>query len=165
MQEVIIQGRTYITKPEVGGKLVEVNGKLKEIDCVDLGQGRFNMIMDGASISIEVVDWNENNPLIKVNGEVYAPVVKSETDLLLERLRMNIKAKKEIKVLKAPMPGLVLDFRVKPGDEVVEGQALVVLEAMKMENILKSPSNATVKSLHVAKGDAIDKNVILITFE
>jgi biotin carboxyl carrier protein len=67
--------------------------------------------------------------------------------------------------LKAPMPGLVLEFRVVPGDKVVEGDALVVLEAMKMENILKSPGEATVKSIEVTKGQAIEKNQVLITFE
>lgn len=165
MQEVIVEGRTYIAKAGSNASSSSINGKEHTIDCADLGNGRHHLLMDGHSFSIEILEASSTNPVIKVNGVVYAPVIKSETDLLLERLGMNVKAKKQVKVLKAPMPGLVIEFRVKPGDEVEEGQPLVVLEAMKMENVLKSPGKVTIKSLNVAAGDAIDKNVILITFE
>lgn len=123
------------------------------------------MLINGRSYSIEVVDGDPMNPVIKIDGKVFQPVVKNETDLLLERLGMNIKAKKEVRELKAPMPGLVLDIKVEPGDEVTIGQPLVVLEAMKMENILKSPVNTRIKAVQVARGAAIEKNTVLVTFE
>ena len=91
--------------------------------------------------------------------------MKNETDLLLERLGMNTSSKKEVKELKAPMPGLVLEVLVEVGQEIEEGDALIVLEAMKMENILKAPSKAKIKSIEVDKGQALDKNAILIKFE
>ena len=63
------------------------------------------------------------------------------------------------------MPGLVLEIRVEIGQSIKEGDPVIVLEAMKMENVLKSPGDAVVKGIAVSKGDAIDKNTLLISFE
>jgi biotin carboxyl carrier protein len=165
MQEVVFGDKSYKVESSKNEGFVVVNGDEKQIDSIQVAPNTYHLIVDGESVTIEVVNPDWSNPEFMVNGKPYSPTVKSETDLMLERLGLNIKAKKELKELKAPMPGLVLEFRVVPGDKVVEGDALVVLEAMKMENILKSPGEATVKSIEVTKGQAIEKNQVLITFE
>jgi biotin carboxyl carrier protein len=71
---------------------------------------------------------------------------------------------KKMKELKAPMPGLVVKIEVKPGDEVQKDQPLVILEAMKMENVLKAVGNATVASVEVKQGQAVEKNQVMIKF-
>lgn len=164
MQEVIIGKSSFQVESGSSNKEVIINGKPHTVDIHVEDSNKFHMLLENKSYSIEVVD-DGNEPIIKINGKVYRPKVKTETDLLLERLGMNVKTKKEIKELKAPMPGLVVEYRVAPGDMVKEGDPLVVLEAMKMENILKAPGEAIVKSLTQEKGNAIDKNTILITFE
>ena len=73
--------------------------------------------------------------------------------------------KKKLKDLKAPMPGLVLDIMVKEGEEVTEGQELIVLEAMKMENAIKSPQDGKIKKIAIKNQDKIDKNHTLLSFE
>lgn len=165
MQEIIIDDRVYRVEASKQENAVIINGKTLNLDSAALGNNRYNVIIDGKSISVEVISNQDKNPQIKINGKLYNPVIKDETDILLERLGLNIKAKKEVKELKAPMPGLVLDIRVEVGQQIKEGDPLIVLEAMKMENVLKSPSNVTIKSIAVAKGDAIDKNTLLISFE
>jgi biotin carboxyl carrier protein len=72
---------------------------------------------------------------------------------------------KKLKDLKAPMPGLVLDIMVKEGEEVTEGQELIVLEAMKMENAIKSPQDGKIKKIAIKNQDKIDKNHTLLSFE
>ncbi|MDP4933632.1 MAG: acetyl-CoA carboxylase biotin carboxyl carrier protein subunit [Salibacteraceae bacterium] len=165
MQEVVFGEKSYKVEPSKKEGFVIINNEEKKVDAIQVAPNTYHLLVDLQSITIEVVDADSANPEFMVNGKPYKPTVKTETDLLLERLGLNIKAKKELKELKAPMPGLVLEFRVSPGDVVNEGDPLVVLEAMKMENILKSPGTATVKAMEVSKGDAIEKNQVLITFE
>ena len=69
-----------------------------------------------------------------------------------------------IKDIKAPMPGLILDIMVEVGQEVKKGDALMILEAMKMENVLKSTGEGTITSIEVEKGQSVEKNNILIKF-
>jgi biotin carboxyl carrier protein len=165
MQEVVFGEKSYKVEPSKKEGFVIINNKEKKVDAIQVAPNTYHLLVDSQSVTIEVVDADSANPEFMVNGKPYKPTVKTETDLLLERLGLNIKAKKELKELKAPMPGLVLEFRVSPGELVNEGDPLVVLEAMKMENILKSPGTATVKAIEVSKGDAIEKNQVLITFE
>ena len=65
----------------------------------------------------------------------------------------------------APMPGLIVRVNVKAGDQVAQGQGLVVMEAMKMENELRAPAAGTVKTVNIAPGTAVEKGTILIEME
>ena len=63
----------------------------------------------------------------------------------------------------APMPGNILDVRVKPGDSVKAGDVLLILEAMKMENEISAPQDGTVASVNVRKGDVVNSGDLLCT--
>ena len=65
----------------------------------------------------------------------------------------------------APMPGLVLQTNAQEGDEVEEGQAVIILEAMKMENVIKAPAGGTISKIKVKEGETVDKNAVLFTLE
>lgn len=67
--------------------------------------------------------------------------------------------------VKAPMPGLMVRINVKSGDEVAAGQAVAVMEAMKMENELRAPTAGRVKAVHAAVGQAVEKGALLVEFE
>ena len=165
MSQVQLGEKIFEIESGTEAEEVRVNSIWHKADLAQLGPKSFHLLLDGKGFKIEVISADPKEPIIKINGRVYNPIVKSETYILLEKLGMNTKTKKEIKELKAPMPGLILEYRVQVGEEVSEGQPLIVLEAMKMENILKSPSSGVVKNLGPEIGTAIDKNAILITFE
>jgi propionyl-CoA carboxylase alpha chain len=67
--------------------------------------------------------------------------------------------------LMAPMPGVVLDVRCAPGDQVETGQTLVVLEAMKMEHVVRAPADGVVSDVRVAKGQHVENGALLLVFE
>jgi len=71
----------------------------------------------------------------------------------------------KVREIKAPMPGMVLNIMIEAGAVVAKDQALIILEAMKMENVIKSPIDGTVKRVGVNQGVAVEKNTILIEFE
>ncbi len=66
--------------------------------------------------------------------------------------------------IKAPMPGLILDIPVKEGDSVEKGEVLIVLEAMKMENSIKSSQSGTIRKILVNTGQGVEKNQVMIQF-
>ncbi|MEM7382618.1 MAG: acetyl-CoA carboxylase biotin carboxyl carrier protein subunit, partial [Bacteroidota bacterium] len=72
---------------------------------------------------------------------------------------------KDVSSIEAPMPGLILDISVSEGQEVNEGDPLLILEAMKMENVITSPRNGVVKSVPISQGETVEKKHLLIEFE
>ena len=144
----------------------KLNGKDTAWDILEIKDGSFHAIKDYKSYTIELhkVDLAEKALVISVNGNKYSVSVKDKYDELLHELGLDNLVNAKVKEVKAPMPGLVLEVRVNEGSAVKKGDALVVLEAMKMENILKSPADGTVKKINVKKGMAVEKNQILIHF-
>lgn len=99
-----------------------------------------------------------------IDGDVYEVRSTRPIDALLDELGIAATAAKGPEVLVAPMPGLVLRVDAFPGGEVSAGQSLLVLEAMKMENNLKSPVAGIVAEVYVQAGQAVEKGTKLIRF-
>lgn len=154
----------FTNEERTAGKL---DGKDFTWDIVEIKKNSFHIIKDHKSYTAEVVkaDHQAKTFIIKVNGSKYTVTAKDKYDELLQRLGMDAGGAVKINELKAPMPGLVLDVLVKEGDKVKKGDALVVLEAMKMENILKCPADTVIKKINAKKGMAVEKNQVLINFQ
>lgn len=99
------------------------------------------------------------------NGENIKIQLREPLDELLKSMGLEDAMTPKVSDVKAPMPGLVLEINVKAGDQVKKGDTLLVLEAMKMENSIKSPTDAVVHSVAVNKGQAVDKNAVLVNFD
>ena len=99
-----------------------------------------------------------------IDGDVHVVRSVRPIDLLLDELGMTATAVKGPEVLLAPMPGLVLRVDATEGSEVGQGQTLLVLEAMKMENNLKSPAAGQVAEVYVQAGQAVEKGAKLLRF-
>ena len=145
---------------------IAVNGEPFTWDIVALGQGRYHVLLDGRSYSAEVVgaDYATKTFQLKIDGRLLDVQAKDRFDLLLDKLGMSNATASKVNELKAPMPGLIVDIRVEPGQTVQKGDPLLVLEAMKMENILKAPTDGTVGSIKVTLRDNVTKGQVLVQF-
>jgi biotin carboxyl carrier protein len=115
-------------------------------------------------VSVKEVNHELKRYQIQIDGRTYQVQISDAVDQQI--LKMNLKSKKsnQLKELRAPMPGLVRQVNVQVGDEVDSGDSLFILEAMKMENVLKSPVNGIVSDLFVKPGESVEKNQILLSF-
>jgi len=151
---------------ELNKNSILVNGAEVQIDSRRIAEKHSHVIYNHRSYNIEVVEENRQDKTctVKVNGNVYEIKVEDSYDQLLKQLGMDAARAGKIKSVKAPMPGLVLNIMVKEGTAVTKGDSLLILEAMKMENMIKSPADGTIKKISVTKGDKVEKNDILVEF-
>ena len=133
---------------------------------VKLNSRQFHLILGSGSYSVELLRLNpeEKTLLLRINGKRTQIKLRDKYDELLHNLGMDDIGHKKANDIKAPMPGMVLNILVKDGDQVKKGDAVLVLEAMKMENILKSPADGIVKRVAISKGTAVEKNQLLVQF-
>lgn len=136
-------------------------------DIAQVADGYFHILHNNKSYKAELVksDRSAKTFTVKINNHIHTVEVKDKFDLLLEKLGMSAAAGNKVNNIKAPMPGLIIDVKIKAGDTVQINDALLILEAMKMENVLKSPGEGIVKSVSVKKGDKVEKNQVLIEFQ
>jgi len=165
MKQVVI-GKHKKEVEVLSDGLFSIDGKEKGLDIEDLGNGQYSVILNDKNYSLEVIEINRpaKTMTLGINGKVQEITVKDKYDLLLDSLGMSSGASKKIKELKAPMPGLVLEVLAEKEKNMEKGSTLLILEAMKMENIIKSPDQVVVDKIHVKAGDSVEKNQVLVTF-
>lgn len=164
MYQASVNNKAFeVTSGEEG---LVINGKPLSWDLVKIADGYFHILHNNKSYRAEVVktDAAARTCSIKINSRIYTVALKDKFDLLLEKMGMNNGSAGKINSIKAPMPGLIIALKVKEGDTVKQNDPLIILEAMKMENIIKSAGEGVVKSVKVKKGDSVEKNQVLIEF-
>ena len=152
---------------ELDEQQIKIDGKATDIDLVKLLDNKFHILQNHKSYNIEVLhtDYNLKRFSIKVNNNIYDLNLQTELDILLEKMGMSAAGDEKMDNVKAPMHGLVLDVLVEIGQAVKKGDNLLILEAMKMENIIKASGNGIVKSIKINKKDAVEKGQLLIEME
>lgn len=144
--------------------------ELTETDALPfklLGDTKIFAIVDHETIKADLIstDFSEKKYTVRINSSYYEVKLKNHLDMLIEEMGLS---KETISVqtdLVAPMPGLIVEILTKPGAQVYEGDGLLILEAMKMENKLTASRDGIIKSITVKKSDTVDKGMVLIEFE
>ena len=164
MQKATVNKKEFII--EQSDDTLMVDGKPLQWDLVKLQDGHFHILHQGKSYQAEIIksDLAAKSVTLKINNNRYTVELKDKFDLLLEKMGISNANAGKVNNIKAPMPGLIINLKVAEGDTVKAGDQLLILEAMKMENILKSPGDGVVKKIKVKKGDSVEKNQILIEF-
>ena len=138
-------------------EVLEVDYLKKEIVLVN-GYKKYNC---------EILKENNNNQsyVVKINGHISTIRLMKSVETTIEKLGINKNPLQNINIIKAPMPGLILEVLFKEGDKVKKGEPIIILEAMKMENILSSPVDAIIKEIKVKPQQTVEKNNVLINFK
>ncbi|WP_405572080.1 acetyl-CoA carboxylase biotin carboxyl carrier protein subunit [Winogradskyella sp. Asnod2-B02-A] len=140
---------------------------METLDVAETSTNHYHILQDNTSVKAEILqtDFNKKTYSIKVNNNTYDVSINDILDQQIEALGFEIGALRQVNDIKAPMPGLILEITVKVGDEVKEDDTLLILEAMKMENVIHSPRDGVIKSIQVNERETVDKNSLLIEFE
>jgi biotin carboxyl carrier protein len=147
-----------------GGRFrVTVGGRAREVDLVELSGGALSLLIDGESRDVRLQKVGDAMR-VWTGGQHFWVEVADEWRRRLETSTARAKPHTQ-QIVTAPMPGRVLRLLVGPGKEVREGEGLLVVEAMKMENELKSVSSGRVVEVAVAEGQAIEGGARLVVIE
>ena len=143
-----------------------VNGREYVVQSSSSGKSKSVMLVDGQSLEISIKsNGYDNSCVVTVSGIEIELEIDNFRLAQLKKAAGNRAGTAVAKKIKAPMPGLILEIKVNPGEKVASGQQVLVIEAMKMENAIKSLAEAVVKNVAVSKGQSVEKGDLLIEFE
>jgi biotin carboxyl carrier protein len=165
MYQVKVNGKYNFQIDKADDDLL-VNNAHSNADIRKIGGSSYHVINELKSYNAEVISFNstEKTAEIKVNGNSYKIACKDQFDLLLDKLGLSSLNAVRVSEVKAPMPGLVLKVFVTEGMAVSKGDNLFILEAMKMENIIKASADVLVKTVKIKPGDKVEKGQVLMMF-
>lgn len=146
---------------------VTLNGKQVDCDIQFQPSNIISVIYNNKSYTATVdnIDKTAKEMLLTIDGQQHTIAIKEPIDQLLTSMGMDLSAMQKAEPVKAPMPGKVLKIMVEEGQEIKKGDALLILEAMKMENVLKASADGTVKAINTKEQVAVEKGAILIELE
>lgn len=147
------------------GNRVSIDGKIMTVDFENVsGHPIYSLLVDGESY--EAFVYNDDEGLqVMLKGNLYQVNVEDEREVRLRQAGGSTVVDTTEFYLKSPMPGLVIDVPVKEGQEVSQGEILLVLESMKMQNELRCPRDGTVLRVRVKVGDNVERKQTLIDVE
>jgi len=164
---VSLQGQDFVTQisADKGGSTVTVAGEAYRVESTWVpGQSLAVLEVNGVSLVLKV-EKRTSGYRIRTRGADLRVFVRTPRQAELSQYMLEKVAPDTSKLLLCPMPGLIVSMNVSEGDEVQEGQSLCVVEAMKMENILRAERKAVVSKIHAAPGDSLAVDEIIIEFE
>jgi biotin carboxyl carrier protein len=163
---VTLDGREFDLElsPDGDAFLIETNGSGFRVSIDQLSEKKYLLNIDDSSTEFDITR-NGGSLELFIDGHDVQDRVEPYHLAELSKLAGGGAEGPEDKTIAAPMPGLVLSTEVSSGDKVVKGQTVMIIEAMKMENLIKAPFDGNVKELFVGSGQAVDKNDKLLELE
>src|SRR5947209_18737138 len=159
------EGQTTVRLLSDGAEPSDVPVDFAVIEAnIETGEGLYSLIAGGKSYQAHVERTNQGLHMVIGRHRLDIKVL-TEREWHLKKVAPRAGKQTGPQTVKAPMPGLVKTVAVAPGDQVHEGQRLVVLEAMKMENEITSPQAGTVKEVLVSEGATVEGGKPLVTLE
>jgi len=145
----------------------EINGKQVPFEVINATEHEWVVRNGNQQFRILILenDHLTKKYVLKIKGKKYHVQLEDRIDLLLKEMGLSNSNVGEVLQLKAPMPGLILEIIGSKGTPVLKGDKILVLEAMKMENVIKSPTDGVISEILIKIGQSVQKNQLLIQFE
>ncbi|MBQ3635205.1 MAG: biotin/lipoyl-binding protein [Bacteroidales bacterium] len=137
-------------------------GRKLKVEMVEEADGIMLISCEGVRYPFEIVSIKQNTYEVMVNGVSYTFTIETPFSLKRRQILAAQKPADAGEELRAPMPGKIVSVLVKPGQEVQPGTALVVLEAMKMQNTLSATEAGIVGTVAVKEGQTVSKDDLLV---
>lgn len=146
---------------------IDLDKQASSVKLETLQQGVYKVHSSGKQTVIEVlsVDLVSKTMSIRHQHKVYGISFKDDLDRVLDQMGIKLSSDNINTDIKAPMPGKVINVVVKEGDKVGKGETILILEAMKMENVLKAENDCSIKKVHVSSSENVEKNQVLIELD
>ena len=140
------------------------NSDANKLGVLKLSPTQFHVIKKNKSFdcTLEESDFNNKHFTLSVNNTKYEVKISNPLDLLIKEMGFSVGNAKKANDIKAPMPGIILNVAVEEGQEVLEGDTLLILEAMKMENAIGAPKDGTIKTVSIKSGGTVEKGELMI---
>lgn len=140
---------------------------IQNADLIQTNLNEFHLLQNGRSIKARLLeaDMAAKRMSLEIDGAIYHVEIKDALDQLVDSMGYGRSSHKQIKEIKAPMPGLVLEIAVTEGQEVEEGTKLLILVAMKMENSISIAFSSKIKRIAVSVGQAVEKGQLLVELD
>jgi len=141
--------------------------ELDQLDVIENEDGGFHLIYKDKSYNIEILesDYLKKSYILNINEKEIALSIRDDLDVAIEKMGFSKKTDEVGGQVLSPMPGLVVRLDQTIGAEVKNGDILLILEAMKMENIIKAPSDGKIKNILIKEGETVGKHQLLIELE
>lgn len=158
------QERTVTVEPQAEGRWrVVVDGREHLVDARQVRAGTWSLLVEGCSYVVDLDQGKRGTGVLVGGAEGMIAVDDARRRRLARAVGRSDASAARGEVIRAPIAGKVVGIAVSPGDVVEVGQSVGVLEAMKMENEIKSERGGTVQSIHVQAGQSVDTGDILVT--
>lgn len=140
---------------------------VEALDSIKIDDTNLHLLENNKSYTINVLhsDFLDKTMTLSVNGNTYEVKIEDEYDQQVKKMGLLGVTSQKVNFIKAPMPGLIVNVMVEKGQEISVGTPLLVLSAMKMENIILSQGDGIVKSIEVQKDEAVEKGQLIIEME
>ena len=147
---------------EINEDGVVVDGEMITVDLRQSGVSQlYSLLLDGASFEI-LIEETQQSYDVTLRGEQFRVQVEDERTRRLNAGRQGPALPQGDLTVRAPIPGLVVQVLVQDGDEIIEDQPLMILEAMKMENEIRAMRSGIVRKVEVSAGQSVEQDAVLM---
>jgi len=144
---------------------VKIKGRKHDLQIVEDEKGFSYIVFKNKKFLVEILEKNQNRYIIMINGVWYSFSIETPISYKRKKTLTKNGFASSVENVMAPMPGKILDIMVEENSEIKEGEPIVILEAMKMQNEIVSNVNGKIRKINIKQNDTVMKDEVMIEIE